>query len=310
MNEKPENAGLSRKPEDVGMKCYIVRDLLPDYEDGLVSQEVSKKIEDHLRTCEDCQSYRKVALTSRAVDNKTADKNIQPIPVGKTGDGRAGDGKAGDRKTGDGKAGETDAGFLRQMRRKIRMKYVKAVIAAAIIIAVVVICLCRIRVVRPYDGKNMTAETYQFALMKNPYGNSQWTDLDQLDFETTEAVLKGESKTMDFVRVVRQHGSNTEQIDSIGRTVTAKGKKVRIIFYCYWDSLWNDLTAEDGQTAGRWESNASIEDGEELYQTDHETEERKIYYLSKANLSRYEKLSDEEFEQLAEDAVLVWDGNV
>lgn len=307
---KTGDAGMSEKPGNAGMKCYIVRDLLPDYEDGLVSQEVTKEIENHLRTCEDCQAYRKALMTSR-----DADQNNQSISDRKAGDRKscdreAGNEKAGDRENVDRESGETDAEFLRQMRRKIRLKYVKSVIAGAAIIVAVIICLCFIRVVRPYDRKNMTAETYQLALMENTYGNNQWTDLDQLDFKTTEAVLKGKNRAIDFVRVVRQNGSNTEKIDSIGRTITQDGKKVRIIFYCYWDSIWDDMTAEDGKTAGRWESNASIEDGEELYQTDHETEERKIYYLPKANLSRYEKLSDEEFEQLAEDAVLVWDGNV
>ena len=267
------------------MKCYIVRDLLPDYEEGLLSPEVKAEIENHLRTCADCRAYRKTLLTSKT----TEDRN---------------------KSISDKESGKADMEFLRKMRRQIRGKYIKAVIAAAAIVALVFIFLFQFRIVRPFDKKNMTAENYQLALMKNSNGKNQWTDLDQLDFQTTESVLKGEDKTMDFVQVVRQNGNNTEEIDSIGRTVTMNGKKVRLIYYCYWDSLWNDMTSKDTQSANRWESNASIEDGEELYQSYHEAEERKIYYLPKANLSRYEGLSDENFEKLAKDAVLVWDGNV
>lgn len=39
------------------MKCEIIRDLLPLYIDGLVSEKSKQEIEKHLETCKECQTY-------------------------------------------------------------------------------------------------------------------------------------------------------------------------------------------------------------------------------------------------------------
>jgi predicted anti-sigma-YlaC factor YlaD len=36
------------------MKCYIVRDLLPNYADGLTSEETSAELREHLENCAEC----------------------------------------------------------------------------------------------------------------------------------------------------------------------------------------------------------------------------------------------------------------
>lgn len=38
------------------LKCYIVKDLLPGYVDGLLSKETTAEIEQHLKECDDCRS--------------------------------------------------------------------------------------------------------------------------------------------------------------------------------------------------------------------------------------------------------------
>ena len=38
------------------MKCEIIRDLLPNYLDGLTSQASNEAIEEHLETCAECRS--------------------------------------------------------------------------------------------------------------------------------------------------------------------------------------------------------------------------------------------------------------
>ena len=44
------------------MKCYIVRDLLPRYLDGLTGEEATGEIKAHLDTCEDCRTiYEQMA---------------------------------------------------------------------------------------------------------------------------------------------------------------------------------------------------------------------------------------------------------
>lgn len=37
------------------MKCEIIRDLLPNYLDGLTSQASNEAIEEHLETCAECR---------------------------------------------------------------------------------------------------------------------------------------------------------------------------------------------------------------------------------------------------------------
>ena len=40
-----------------GMKCSVIRDLIPSYIDGLSSIDSDKVIEDHLSTCKECNEY-------------------------------------------------------------------------------------------------------------------------------------------------------------------------------------------------------------------------------------------------------------
>lgn len=294
----PENAGISEIPEDVetgknpedeGLKCYIVRDLLPDYEEGLVGQEVSRKIEDHLWTCLDCQAYRRTLLSQMQAEN-----SAQTHAVPET----------------ERKQRIKETGFLRKLKKGKRRKYAFAVLAALAVIAAVSIFLSCFKVVRPYDEKNMTVETYKLAQTVNNYGNTQWTELDQLDAGTTEEVLKGKLDTINFVRLVRRNRTDTEEMDSVGRTISSDGETVRIIYYCYWDSLWNDLTGRGEQPENVCISDGSVSDSMELYEAGHKAIERKIYYLPKANIKSLDRLSDEAFAQMADEAVLVWEGKI
>jgi hypothetical protein len=43
------------------LKCYIVKDLLPSYINGLLSKETTAEVEQHLKECDDCQfDYEKM----------------------------------------------------------------------------------------------------------------------------------------------------------------------------------------------------------------------------------------------------------
>ena len=39
------------------MKCEMIRDLLPLYNDGLTSEASNQEIEKHLKTCKECRNY-------------------------------------------------------------------------------------------------------------------------------------------------------------------------------------------------------------------------------------------------------------
>lgn len=43
------------------LKCYIIKDLLPGYVDGLLREETTGEVEQHLRECSDCRfNYEKM----------------------------------------------------------------------------------------------------------------------------------------------------------------------------------------------------------------------------------------------------------
>lgn len=52
------------------MNCYVVKDLLPNYIDVLVSDETKKDIQEHLKNCPECQLLCKQMNTP-----------IAPLPV-------------------------------------------------------------------------------------------------------------------------------------------------------------------------------------------------------------------------------------
>ena len=43
------------------LKCYIVKDLLPSYIDGMLGEETTAEVEQHLKECDDCRlDYEKM----------------------------------------------------------------------------------------------------------------------------------------------------------------------------------------------------------------------------------------------------------
>lgn len=63
------------------MKCEIIKDLLPNYIDGLTSRESNEAIEQHLETCSSCAKY----LNDMKADMKEAvkeDRILQEVTAG------------------------------------------------------------------------------------------------------------------------------------------------------------------------------------------------------------------------------------
>lgn len=58
--------------------CNIIKDLLPLYKDNVVSKETKEYVEEHLKTCKDCQNYL------RDLQYKVENTNKQDIHVFKT----------------------------------------------------------------------------------------------------------------------------------------------------------------------------------------------------------------------------------
>lgn len=53
------------------LNCHIVKDLLPNYIDGLLSKETEQEVQQHLHSCSDCQSlYNQMKIPLEPVVNQ------------------------------------------------------------------------------------------------------------------------------------------------------------------------------------------------------------------------------------------------
>lgn len=61
------------------LSCYIVRDLLPNYLEGLTSVESKNEIEEHLKSCEKCQKEYEKQSNSEIFNESQIQKNIKEV---------------------------------------------------------------------------------------------------------------------------------------------------------------------------------------------------------------------------------------
>ena len=61
--------------------CYIISDLLPLYQDDLLSQHTKKDIDQHVRECKDCK--KEMDAIKLQLDLQTADGQLQAEPLRK-----------------------------------------------------------------------------------------------------------------------------------------------------------------------------------------------------------------------------------
>ena len=54
-------------------KCEIIKDLLPLYEENLLSEESKTFVEDHLKTCPDCENLLKDQIQIETKEAKRLD---------------------------------------------------------------------------------------------------------------------------------------------------------------------------------------------------------------------------------------------
>ena len=61
------------------MKCNVIRDLIPNYIDGLSSEESNKVIEEHLAKCEECKEYYQQMKTGIKTECCGENEEINPF---------------------------------------------------------------------------------------------------------------------------------------------------------------------------------------------------------------------------------------
>ena len=268
------------------MKCCIVIDLLPGYIDGMTSEETNEEIEKHLNGCSSCSAvYRQM---SAGIPNEiTAERR--------------------------------DIDFLKKLRERMHRKYVAVALSTCVILIGSTVFLKNYNIPVSYDPDCMTTELYEIAYVPNHLGLREWQYQPPADTQTPNAADtpdSGETLTLEQIRFVlnmspeKQKSLKINNFISKGRTIRRDGKTIRVVYYCYTKTMWNNLFPNDGSFM-----NPLISNGDVFEETFHrnanagyQPKAREIYYLPMGNMNKLERLSDEEFDAQKEDAVLVWSG--
>lgn len=255
------------------MKCYVVKDLLPYYIDGLSSEEVNAEIKEHLEGCADCgRVYRQML--------QETGKEIPPE--------------------------EKDINFLKKMRAAIRKKPMLAALFTGLALAALVCFSMHYCVPLPYNPDYMSTEIYQAALRTNEDGTVDWVDVDSLDYEESVTLIKEGESTRDMIALTLDGPVGFDDVDTCTRDVQRDGRTVKVTYFCYVKSLWKALFRS---YRGSYVSRTSG-DMFDFCREAYVPEEREIYYLPVRNISSLDSISGERFDALREDATLVWSGTL
>lgn len=284
------------------MKCCIVIDLLPGYIDGLNSEETNEEIEKHLDGCTSCRTiYRQM---SAEIPNE--------LPAEKR-----------------------DIDFLKKLRKRIRRKYAVVALSTCVVLIGSTVFLKNYNIPVPYDPDCMTTELYEIAYVPNHLGLNEWQYQGPADTPISSATDTAnrnssepsgsvmaenpnseETLTKEQIRFVlsmsqeKQKSLKINNFISKGRTIRRDGRTIRIVYYCYTKTMWNNLFPNDGSFVNSLISEGDVFE-ETFYRnanTDYQPKFREIYYLPMGNMNKLESLSDEEFDAQREKAALVWSG--
>lgn len=258
------------------MKCSVVKELLPNYINGLTSGQTGADIKKHLESCESCRTVYEHLLPPHApdlVEKKDMEQTKKP--------------KAG-----------------------IQKKKTAIILTICITLAAGILFARRYSIPIPFDANRMFVEKIPSAFtVDKDYGWTYLTNIDGLDFQDSKMVLDGKLDTMDLVWFTYR-GIHNAGFWSKGRTINRNGESVRVVYYRYTKSLWDlmlpsDIFAhsESASNYGEIYSDSPALDGES-----HVLEMREIYYLPIRNLAALDKLTDEEYDALRENASLIWSG--
>lgn len=256
------------------MKCNIVHELLPNYIDGLTSKETNGDIEKHISGCENCRAVYENMKFSVPERNKI--KNIDPV---------------------------------KKLKAHIRRKKILFFVLTCVVLLGVTIFVRKYEVPLPFDENRMLLTPVQAVLTTDDYDDSiTLSDLDHADFETSKAVISGNYDTLDLLQFTYR-GINHAGFTSCSRTISRNGEKIRVVFFCYYKTLWDIVL--HGDLAGYSESGSAFGDVyEDGMQKDHTyiPGMKEIYYLPIRNLHKISDFSDEEFDALRDKAELIWKG--
>lgn len=254
------------------MKCCIAKDLLPNYIDGLTSEESSTEIRKHLESCEGCRAV---------YEQMSASLPQEILPE------------------------RQDIAFLEQLRAKVRRRYVVIALSTCVALAVPAIFAKNYQLPLPFDAGRMGVELHPAVAVANQYGILEWQELGR-EFTDPPGASSGDDERRDFLYFTCQ-GMEDVGFTSCARTVNRDGAKVRVVYYCVTKTLWDALFSKEDPYEGNWHVQGGIYDNQ-IYRANYQPQRTEIYYLESSGLQRLKKLSDQEFDAQKERALLIWSG--
>lgn len=253
------------------MKCNIVKDLLPNYIDNLTNEETNVDIKKHLDDCSNCHKAYEEMLAVIPKEVSLEEKNID---------------------------------FLKKLKKKILRKNIIIAISTCIVILISFFIFANnYEIPLPYDAYRMSVELVPNAVVTHEDGTTTWENPDY--FEPSDY----DSEINVLTRVYR--GINNVLETSVGRTINRNGKEVRIVYYYYSKTLLTSLFI-DSDLQEYSESGTST--GTDMYgdsfdNANYEPQLIEVYYLPVKDIyDKIDTLSDEEYDKLKENRMLVWSG--
>jgi len=273
------------------MDCFIVKDLLPNFIDGLTSEETNGAINSHIAECAGCRAALEKMSAEFAYETEKAARE------------------------------EKEIDFLKQFKSRIRIKKIVTVIAA---------CFCVIAVISgallyefkyafpmPYNSQCMKIKPTCVAELKTVDENGNVIGAGIRYFANgTEPDGLQDGETVTNILEIVQNFINTSYSNAYGREVTRNGEKIWVAYVCCYQTPYmknidkqyaGQINGEPGLStpSGSYYSNL-LDGGDKI--TDRQTIE--IYYLTSLPRSdkKLQNLSDEEFAALGSNGILMWSG--
>lgn len=201
---------------------------------------------------------------------------------------------------------ENNTALLKKQKKKVFRRNIMITLSACItILAVFFISACNYDIPLPFDAYRMSVELVPHAIVTNEDGSISWTDPDYVEPDDYDNVINV------LTRVSR--GINGISEMSFGKTINRNGKNIRVVYYYYSKTLWNSLFVDPDLQEY---SESGMSTGTDLYGDSFQTlnyapQMVEIYYLPvKGIYDKMEHLSDEEYDQLRENRMLVWSGMI
>ncbi len=259
------------------MKCYIAKDLLSNYIDGLNSAETDAAVKEHLDNCGACRAvYEK--MTASFPDDLAASK-----------------------------AAYKEVDFLKDLKMRIRQKNIVVLLVCLAALTLFVVVARNYDIVLDFDPDHMSVESFRAAVLVDEDGKTSWEELtpDTPGYDPS----KDYDNTLKLVRLAFRSISGSISEMSIGRDIHRNGQSVRVVYYRYTKTLWDSLFLH----LGALESGSSY--GTDIYDDSYMSQDfgtdpqmKEIYYLPVKDLDKIDRLSDQEYDAQRENAILVWSG--